>query len=108
MTFLKRSIGVLNLQHDKKEVMDIDECDVEEFNKLLEAKDMRNDEVPTRIEECVFDQTNDAIDNSDDVLLVESGRALRPARSRIVAGITPTEVDKDFSLEYTYTSDVSS
>lgn len=51
MTFLKRSIGVLNLQHDKKEVMDIDECDVEEFNKLLEAKDMRNDEVPTRIEE---------------------------------------------------------
>lgn len=74
LTHLKRSVDVLNRQHDKKEVMDIDDDDIEEFNKLLEAKDNERDEVPITVDECDFGTPNDASnDDSDELIVMESG-----------------------------------
>lgn len=85
--------------------MDLDDDDIEEFNKLLEAKDNDSDEVPTTIHECDFGTPNDASnDDSDELILLESG----PARSGIITGIAQIEIDEEFSLQYTYTTDVSS
>lgn len=105
LTHLKRSIDVLNRQHDKKEVMDIDDDDIEEFNKLLEAKDNERDEVPRTIDECDFGTSNDATnDDSDELIVMNSG----PASSGIITGITGIEIDEEFSMQYSYTTDVSS
>lgn len=108
MTYLKRSIDVLNRQHDKREVMDLEEGDIEEFNKLLEAKNIDNEEVPTTIDECEAGQSKEVSnDDSDDVIFIDSQRKLPPGPKGITTGIAPIAIDGNFSLEYTYTTDVS-
>lgn len=101
---LKSAIGALNRQYDRREVLDVCESDCEQINDLIASPDQQNEEVPTNMTECEAGSSNivTAAD-PDDVLLI----GLSPTTSVIRTGITPFEVDRDFSLEYTYTVDVS-
>lgn len=106
ITYLKRSIDVLNRQHDKREVMHLDDDDIDEFNKLLEARETHNEEAPANTDVCEARQSN--IDDSDDIVIIGSQRKLPPKPCSITTGIAPMEIDGGFSLEYTYVTDVSS
>lgn len=106
LSLLKSAINVLNRQNDRREVLDVCESDCDEINDLIAASDQRNEEVPTNMDECEIDGpsgiAND--DDLDDLLLI--GQPAASTSSVIRAGIIPFEVDKEFSLEYTYTTDV--
>lgn len=104
---LKGAIGALNRQHDRREVLDVCISDCEEINDLITAPDQQNEEVPTTMNECEDGLSNLANDDdSDDSLAIITPPSSSP--SIIRTGIMPSEVDKEFSCEYTYTTDVSS
>lgn len=89
--------------------MQLDDCDIDEFNKLLEAKEKHDEAVATTIDGCEAVQAREG-DNahSDDVIFIGSQSKLPLQTTSITTGIASIEIDGDFSLEYTYTTDVSS
>lgn len=104
---LKSAIGALNRQHDRREVLDVCESDCEEIDDLITAPDQQNEEVPTSMDECKRVPSKFAEDgDSDDSLIFIASSTLHS--SIIRTGIIPLEVDNEFSLEYTYTTDVRS
>lgn len=108
LSLLKRAINTLNRQHDRREVLDVCESDCDEINDLIEPSDQQNEEVPINMDECDIGGpsgiAND--DDSDDLLVIGHPSS---STSRVIrTGIIPFEVDKEFSLEYTYTTDVIS
>lgn len=103
ITSLKKAIHVLNQQKDKKEVVDLDNSDIEQFEDLLDEAGHLDDEIPTTINECGSGSSTLATnDDTDDLILIGA-----PRSTAITAGISPIELDREFSLEYTYTTDVS-
>lgn len=108
MTRLKSAINALNRQHDRREVLDLCESDCEEINDLIVESDGQNEEVPTNMSECEVDGPLEIANDGDldDLLLIDPPSV--SASSAIRAGILPIEVDREFSLEYTYTTDVIS
>lgn len=108
LTYLKRSIDVLNRQLDKREIMDINDEELEEFRDLLTEAGTGNVGMPTTIDECEAVSSERANIDSEDCILIEPHIRSASGSSNISTGIDPLDIDRDFSVEYTYTTDVSS
>lgn len=99
LTYLKKAVFVFNQQIDKRKVEIIDEDDLEEFEELIDDDDMEYD-----VENGSVPVSN--ADLSDNVSLIEGGRELNEQRA-LLPGVEPLQIDSNFSLEYSYTNDVS-
>lgn len=83
------------------DVQNLDPDDIDEIDDLIDESD---DEIPQN--ENDEPQATNGDDSMDDDL-VEIGIGVATTRNAITAGIVPTELDQEFSLEYSYTTDVS-
>lgn len=80
--------------------MHLDDNDIEEFNKLLEAKEKHNDAVSVTVDACEAGQAREGDNvNSDDVIFIGSQRKFPLQTNNITTGITSIEIDEVFSLE---------
>lgn len=128
ITSLTRAISILNRVSDKKEIVDVDEWDLEEYDDLLGKDAPRNiDDVsappPGPREEtnddCVLMQDDEEVSTShstgdeeqlmdEDCVLVS--KSAQPAQSKAIAvgdDDPALEVDREFSAEYGFYTDVS-
>lgn len=96
ITHLKKAIYILNIEHDKRKIADLD---VEEYIILLDDGDYTppctNDAGPSNL----------LLNHEDDCIEVNRRRPA-PQMSTITTGISKVMVDRDFSLEYSYTTKV--
>lgn len=97
---LKKAIGILNRQVDKKNIDVLSDTELEEYDELVDDNDN------------VLQNTTDAphlptIDDNDCIEVSADNRAIRA--NAITTGVDVAELltDRDFSLEYSYTTDVS-
>lgn len=105
ITCQKRALQVLNKKNDKREVQQLDDSDVDEFDDLLDDDGLPTDEMPPTAEECTAGPSQHAMnDEGDDVVVL--GNHIRP--NIITEGFPKLEVDTNFSVQYGYTKDVSS
>lgn len=99
ITNSKRGVFMCNQQINKKNTEIISEEDLEEFEVLIEDDNLReaqNNATPLAEEE-----------QSDDIMIIEEG-PVRNVRNGVLPGVAPLHIDRNLSLEYTYTTDVRS
>lgn len=94
---LKKAIIVYNQQIDKRNVETIGGDDLAEFEALIDDDMVREREIETA--PVPLDE------ESDDVLII--GNESEPiGQGVMLPGVEPLQVDRNFSLQYTYTTDV--
>lgn len=100
MTRFKNALRILNQQNDQKEIANLDDSDIEEFECLLDGDEPN---VPVNMDD--YEPNSSKLASEDDVgdLFVVSA----PEPTSITTGVDPVEIDKEFSIEYSYTTDVS-
>lgn len=85
-------------------VEDIDENDVVEIQNLIEECD---DEIPSNIEEIVPSNHPNNHEEVDDTIQIVADNGATALASHIATSIPRVEIDEFFSLQYSYTTDVS-
>lgn len=100
LTNLKAAVRILNRENDQNEIIDVE--DLDEFNQLLDDDYIpQSSDVDTSISPADIDENGDCI--------MVTTRSKTTQRSTITSGIDARvlEVDRDLSVEYSYTTDVS-
>lgn len=103
---LKKAINIRNQQRDKIKIDDIDDVDVEKIQELIEESD---DEMPPIIDEAGPSQQPNNEEEADSIIEIISPNGAIASTSNMDCAdqTTRMETDKEFSLEYSYTTDVS-
>lgn len=98
ITNLKKAMLVMNQYIDKRKVQDIDEDDLKEFENLFDDDIVGEREIePVQVAEP---------EEPDDVVIVGVEEE-RDGRNVFRVGVEPLEVDRNLSLQYTYSTDVN-
>lgn len=98
---IKKALNIHNQQRDKMQIQDVD---LEEIDELL---DETEDEMPSDIVEIEAGHYQLAQNDgaADDLIEIGSHAGIRT--NTISTGIDPIQVDNTFSVEYSFTVDVS-
>lgn len=106
LSLLKRAVRILNRAYDKKNIDNVDEMDLQEYDDLIDAGSC----VPQNMEVFGTSQSLSNEETDDDCVVVGAGSRTRATRTNAITegvGEVELQIDKDFSLEYSYTTDVS-
>lgn len=102
ITALKRALGTMNRDSDKRCIVDLDQLDLDEYDDLLD-----DDETPQCIADVPTPQTSSNEEVDDDCFAINTDQqATQPNIMTIGVEEMLLEIDRDFSLEYSYTTDV--
>lgn len=91
----------MNIENDRRNIVDVDDLDLDEFDNLLDDSIPRHHVVEGATCSSLKEQLND-----DCVEVVTGNRATRSNAIMVGVQAAPLEIDRDFSLEYSYTTDV--
>lgn len=94
---LKKAIGILNRQIDKRCIDVISDTELEEYDHLIDD----NGSVPQNSNGT--SQADSTTNDDDDCILIGPGNQTTRANAITAAELL---IDRDFSLDYTYTTDV--
>lgn len=98
---LKKAIGILNRQIGRRCIDVISDTELEEYDDFIDD----NDSVPQNTKGT--SQSHSTTNDDDDCIMIGAGN--RTTRTNaITVGMDAAEllIDRDFSLEYSYTTDV--
>lgn len=96
ITRKKKAIYILNREKDNRRIENLDDSDIEEYQDLIDD----DNGVPSEMNDFHSEPIHD--EETDECIIIESNSP----RNIITTGVAPIEVDREFTCEYSFTTNV--
>lgn len=99
ITCQKKALFILNLENDGRKVEDLNDTDIEEYHDLIDD----DNDMPQDMDNVGRSDSPADDEELDECIFVRANSETAVIRT----GIAPIEIDKAFSSEYSFTTNVS-